>query len=314
MRGITGCTLLSCDNIRNNGSTIRRSLFNYVEKIDPELLPWLRDHVSCPNTTVDRITPLTRTSDIEGMKQQYSLLDQSPVVSESFSSWIIEDTFFDKRPPLDLVGVQFVKNIQPYEDMKLYLLNAGHSILGILGSLLGYKMVHEAANDPDLIQFLIHYMDLEVSPGLKDAETISVQDYKATLISRFKNAHINDGLDRICAESSSKIPLFVLPTLRAQLQTHQNIEGAAFLIAAWCKYNDEVNDLGEFYEISDTMSNTLIRRAALSHQDPLQFLKISAVFGDLTSEPIFTRAYTQYLSFLNKHPSRLCLQNFIKNS
>ncbi|MDN3666598.1 mannitol dehydrogenase family protein [Algibacter miyuki] len=301
LRGLTGCTILSCDNIKNNGETMQHSFFNYVSKNEPELLPWLKQNTRFPNTMVDRITPVTQHKDIDALKKEFLVEDQWPVVCEPFASWVIEDDFFEAKPFWEKVGVQFVKDIEPYQNMKLQLLNAGHSVLGILGTLHGYKTVHEAANDDDFILFLTSFIEKEVSPTLVDAENISIETYKTTLISRFKNPNINDSLSRICSESSAKIPIFILSTLDSQLQNNKDINHIAFIIAAWCKYNDGIDDQGNTYDIIDSISNTLIRMAARSLQNPTKFLEIESVFKTLRTHTFFTEKYLKYLSYLRSH-------------
>ena len=263
---------------------------------------------------VDRITPVTQHKDIDFLKQNFSIEDQWPVISESFSEWVIEDHFFSKRPEWEQVGVQFVKNIAPYQNMKLQLLNAGHSILGILGTLHGYKTVQEAANDNDFMLFLEHFMDLEVSPILVETKKIDIHEYKTTLISRFKNPNINDNLSRICSESSAKIPIFILSTLNIQLsQKEKSFNHIAFIIAAWCKYNDGIDDQGNTYNIEDSISNVLIRMAARSHQNPIKFLEIEAIFKDLSSNVFFTEKYLNYLNYLRAHNTKKSIKSFNAN-
>ncbi|MBP0903198.1 mannitol dehydrogenase family protein [Mariniflexile gromovii] len=312
LRGVSGCTILSCDNIKSNGDTMRQSFFSYVSNVDPDLLPWLIENTTFPNSMVDRITPLTQPQDIDALKQDFLIEDRWPVICGSFSSWIIEDNFLNERPQWEKVGVQFVKNIEPYENMKLQLLNAGHTILGILGTLNGYKTVHEAANDEDFIGFLKGYMDEEVMPTLVPVKNLSIEDYKTTLITRFKNPHINDSLSRICTESSAKIPAFILPTVKKQLLKDKTIDRAAFVVAAWCKYNDGVDDMDNSYNIIDSISNKLIRAAALSHQNPIKFLEIESIFKDLNTNEVFTKKYTEYLSYIREHSIKESVINFFK--
>ena len=314
LRGLSGCTILSCDNIKNNGDTMKLSFLNYVSKNEPELLPWLKSNTTFPNTMVDRITPVTQHKDLDTLKNDYLIEDQWPVVCESFTEWVIEDNFYEQKPNWEQVGVQFVKNIAPYQNMKLQLLNAGHSILGILGTLYGYNTVQEAANDDDFILFLETFMDIEVAPTLVDAKNKTIEEYKTTLISRFKNPNINDSLSRICSESSAKIPIFILSTLDIQLSENiKHFNHIAFVIAAWCKYNDGIDDQGNPYNINDSISNTLIRMAALSQQNPIKFLEIKSIFKDLSTHSVFTEKYFKYLSYLRTHTIKESIINFNAN-
>ncbi|MUH34262.1 mannitol dehydrogenase family protein [Zobellia amurskyensis] len=312
-RGLTGCTILSCDNIKGNGDTVKESFFNYVNKIEPEFLSWLKENTTFPNSMVDRITPLTRSEDIDTLKNNFLIDDQWPVVCESFTNWIIEDNFFHERPQWEKGGVQFVEHIEFYDKMKLQLLNAGHTILGILGTLQGYKTVSEAANDEDFMYFLKTYMDEEVIPVLDKAEVHLVEKYKSTLITRFKNPFIYDSLSRICDESSTKVPIFILPTVKAQLSKDKVIDRVAFVIAAWCKYYDGVDDQGKAYKVSDSISNVLIRRATQSQQDPIKFLEIESVFGDLNTNPVFIEKYVRYLHHIRERTIKDCIKDFNVN-
>lgn len=312
-RNLPGCTILSCDNIKSNGDTMKQSLFDYVSKTAPELLDWITKNTSFPNTMVDRITPITNSNDISMLKDDFAISDQWPVVCEPFSQWVIEDKFVHARPNLEKVGVQFTKDIGPYENLKLRLLNASHSILGILGTLHGYKTVYEAANDSDFMFFLQAFLDDEVTPTLTDSNKERITEYKNSLVSRFLNPHINDQLFRICQESSAKIPLFILPTVKHQLLNDQNIKRAAFVIAAWAKYNDGVDDNENSYNILDTMSGTLIRTAALSIQNPIKFIEIKAIFGDLSQNETFASSYIEALTQLRANDVKSCIKKMILN-
>ncbi|MGQ1891064.1 mannitol dehydrogenase family protein [Thermophagus sp. OGC60D27] len=307
-RGVGGCTIQSCDNIQGNGNVAKKALLNYVEKAEPELLEWIEENVSFPNAMVDRITPVTVAEDIEKLRDEFLVEDQWPVVCEPFIQWVIEDRFMAGRPAWEKVGAQFVENVVPFENMKLRLLNAGHTVLGMLGALHGYKTIDQAARDEDFCTFLKAFMDEEVSPTLGDLGGIDLEKYKASLIERFRNIHIKDLVARICLESSAKVPIFLLPTIKAQLKSQQNITKAAFVVAAWCKYNDGKDEKGNTYPIEDAMSNELIRAAALSHQDPIRFLQIEPVFGDLVNNKTFVDAFLTSLEMLRSKKVKECVR------
>ena len=307
-RGTGGCSIQSCDNIQGNGDVAKKSLLNYVEKAEPELLPWIKENVSFPNAMVDRITPVTVAGDIQKLQEEFRVDDQWPVVCEPFIQWVIEDDFAAGRPAWEKVGAQFVENVVPFENMKLRLLNAGHSVLGMLGALHGYKTIDEAARDEDFNFFLKAFMDEEVTPTLGDLGDINLERYKMSLIERFQNVYIKDLIARICLESSAKIPIFLLPTIKAQLQGEKNMARAAFVVAAWCKYNDGVDENGNTYVIEDAMSNELIRAAAQSHQTPIRFLEIKPVFGDMVNNKIFVDAFLSSLEMLRSKKVKECIK------
>ncbi|MDB4584427.1 mannitol dehydrogenase family protein, partial [Draconibacterium sp.] len=307
-RGVAGCTIQSCDNIQGNGDVAKKSLLNYVEKAEPELISWIEENVSFPNAMVDRITPVTVATDIVKLQEEFLVDDQWPVVCEPFIQWVIEDDFTAGRPEWEKVGVQFVENVVPFENMKLRLLNAGHSVLGMLGALHGYKTIDEAASDEDFNFFLKAFMDKEATPTLGDLGDINLDKYKASLIERFQNIYIKDLISRICLESSAKIPIFLLPTIKAQLKNVGDIARAAFVIAAWCKYNDGVDENGNTYPIEDAMSNELIRAAALSHHEPVRFLEIKPVFGKLVNNQTFVDAFLSSLEMLRSKKVKECVK------
>lgn len=307
-RGIGGCTIQSCDNIQGNGNVAKKSLLNYVEKAEPELVSWIEENVSFPNAMVDRITPVTVADDIAKLEEEFLIEDQWPVVCEPFIQWVIEDKFSAGRPAWEKVGAQFVDNVVPFENMKLRLLNAGHSVLGMLGALHGYKTIDEAASDKDFKVFLRAFMDHEASPTLGDLGDIDLEKYKDSLIARFQNIYIKDLISRICLESSAKFPIFVLPTIKAQLKNGGDYTRAAFVVAAWCKYNDGKDENGNTYPIEDAMSNELIRAAALSHQNPIRFLEIEPIFGDLVNNKAFVDAFLHSLEMLRNRKVKECVQ------
>lgn len=308
LRGIGGCTIQSCDNIQGNGNVAKKSLLNYVEKAEPELFSWIEENVSFPNAMVDRITPVTVANDIVKLQEEFLMDDQWPVVCEPFIQWVIEDKFTAGRPKWEKVGVQFVDNVVPFENMKLRLLNAGHSVLGMLGALHGYKTIDEAARDKDFEKFLTGFMDEEASPPLGNLDGIDLEKYKNSLRKRFQNIYIKDLIARICLESSAKFPIFLLPTIKAQLKAGGPFNRAAFVVAAWCKYNDGMDENGHTYVIEDAMSNELIRAAALSHQHPIRFLEIETVFGDLVKNKAFVDIYLSSLDMLRSKKVKACVK------
>ncbi len=295
------CTILSCDNIEGNGDVTKRMLVSYIQFAQPDLLEWMEANVSFPNSMVDRITPATMPSDCSHLLETSGIEDQWPVVCESFQQWVIEDNFIAGRPPLETVGVQFVKDVEPFEKMKLGLLNAGHSVVGILGSLMGYTTIDEAISKPEIGKFLAIYLDNEVTPILHGLEGMDLPKYKKTLIERFSNTHIKDQIERICSETSAKIPKFILPTVHEQLKINGTVDYAAFVLAAWAVYSLGVNEKNEPITIKDALQETLLAQAQLAKENPAQFLTLEEVFGNLSQSArfcdAFTKSYRDIVSF-----------------
>ncbi|TVZ28314.1 mannitol 2-dehydrogenase [Gillisia sp. Hel_I_86] len=301
-RGLKGCTIQSCDNIQGNGHMTKKMLLSYVQTAEPDLVQWIESNVTFPNAMVDRITPVTTPSDISNLKETSGIEDAWPVVCEPFKQWVIEDDFIEGRPAWETVGVQFVENVAPYEKMKLSLLNAGHSVLGILGALLGYSTIDEAVNNRNIRAFLNNYMDVEVTSTLGDLEGINLKDYKQTLLERFGNINIKDQIDRICSETSAKFPIFILPTIHSQLKNNGSIQLAAFVTAAWAIYSLGTNENGEALNIKDALKSQLTEKAKEAIHNPIAFLEIDTVFGAIKHNKQFSEAFVNaYKSITNNN-------------
>jgi mannitol 2-dehydrogenase len=301
-RGLTGLTVQSCDNIQKNGDILKRMLSAYVSLAEPGLNDWIERHITFPNSMVDRITPLTTLSDIENLRSAYGIDDSWPVVCEPFIQWVSEDKYSNGRPDWESAGVEFVPDVGPYEKMKIRLLNAGHSLLGFLGTLNGSNTIDEAVRIPELRNFLREFMDLEVTPVLTGFGRVRMEDYKDILIQRFGNPYINDRLSRICQESSAKIPKFIIPTITEQLNRSGPVKRSAAVIAAWCRYLELAGTQGYNYEIQDAVGVLLHKNALASvNSDPLAFLKIETIFGDLANSGRFVDAYSTVIDSLRKN-------------
>ncbi len=310
-RGTGGLTIQSCDNIQKNGDLLKRMLLAYVKEAEPGLTGWIEKRITFPNSMVDRITPVTQPSDIENLKSVYGIEDAWPVVCEPFIQWIIEDNYSNGRPDWESAGVQFVQDVSPFEKMKIRLLNAGHSLLGFTGALRGYTYIHEVVHDQLFARFLRDFMDKEVTPVLDEVPGIDLNDYKDKLFERFGNVRIRDKVARICLQSSAKIPKFLLPTIREQLKTGGPVECSALVVAAWCRYAEGFDGAGNKYTVEDEMKEILQEKALASHQDPLSFLRIEPVFGDLINSERFTEAYVNALQCLYKKGVIACIASLL---
>jgi mannitol 2-dehydrogenase len=312
---LPGLSVLSCDNIQRNGEVCKQMLMTYIRESKPELSTWVEGQVTFPNSMVDRITPVSSRKDIEELKTEYHIEDGWPVVCEPFVQWIIEDDFSQGRPPWDKAGVQFVTKVEPYEKMKIRLLNAGHSLLGFTGSLYGYSTIDETVKNPLIVRFLSGFMDQEVSPLLGSMEGIDLEDYKNSLMQRFANPYIGDQLSRICSESSSKIPKFLLPTIEEQLKHEGQIKFSALVVATWCRHLELAGSSGHAYEVQDAMKEELVEKAKASmHEDPLAFLKIKAIFGKLVHSGPFVETYLPMIENLRKQGTAETIRNVLKQT
>ncbi|HEY0167338.1 MAG TPA: mannitol dehydrogenase family protein [Jatrophihabitans sp.] len=306
-RGVAPFTVLSCDNIQGNGDVARRAFAAFASLRDAALGEWVEREVSFPNSMVDRITPVTTDSDRAELSRRFGVEDQWPVVCEPFTQWVAEDRFA-ARPPLADAGVQLVADVQPYELMKLRLLNAGHQALCYFGYLSGYRLVHEAAQDPLFAEFLLAYMDSEATPTLHPVPGIDLGAYKAKLIERFSNGQVRDTIARLCAESSDRIPKWLLPVIGHNLATGGSVALSAAVVASWARYAEGVDEDGQPIQVVDRLADTVTAAARQQRQDPLAFLRNRELFGDLVEQERFTSAYLATLESLRERGARKTLE------
>ena len=242
------------------------------------------------------------------MRQRFGIDDAWPVVCEPFTQWVLEDHFNEGRPAFEDVGVQIVDEVMPYELMKLRLLNASHQALTYFGYLAGYRYAHEVCHDPLFVDFLLGYMVEEGSPTLSPLPGVDLDLYRKTLIERFANPQIRDTLARLCAESSDRIPKWLVPVIRHQLAHNGEIKRSAAVVASWARYDEGIDEQGEPIEIVDRLKDQLHAIAQNNRRHPLAFIENRELFGDLVEHPRFVAAYTWALDSLHRVGARATLE------
>jgi mannitol 2-dehydrogenase len=310
-RSLTPFTVMSCDNLQGNGDRARHVLTRIAGRRDPELGEWVGREVAFPNSMVDRITPVTTDEDRSEVAARFGVEDRWPVVCEPFTQWVLEDAFTLARPRYEDVGVQVVADVEPYELMKLRLLNASHQGLCYFAHLMGYRMVHDAAQDRLFRTFLTGYMDEEATPTLAPLPGVDLADYKRTLIERFSNPEVRDTVARLCAESSDRIPKWLLPVVRHNLDNGGELRRSAAIVASWARYAEGVDEQGEPIEVVDRLSDTLTAIARRQREDPLAFIANRELFGDLVDEERFVPPYRAALRSLHERGARATLEALI---
>ncbi len=298
-RGLAPFAVMSCDNIQGNGHIAQEVFGAFASLRDPDLGAWVRDNVAFPNSMVDRITPVTAQSDIDELASRFGVADAWPVVCEPFFQWALEDAFPLGRPPFEEADVQVVPDVLPYELMKLRLLNVGHQAICYFGFLSGYRFAHEAASDPAIAKFVLAYMDREATPTLQPVPGVDLDAYKHTLIERFSNPEVRDTLARLCAESSDRIPKWLVPVIRERRAAGGDVSLSAAIVASWVRYALGVDELGQPIEVVDRLKDQLTPLALRQREDPLAFVSVSSLFGDLASDPGFTEPYLATLESLH---------------
>lgn len=284
-------TFLSCDNMPSNGDRLRHLLLQFAELKERAVGEWIRDNTACPNSMVDRITPMVTPDTRDFVRNTFGIDDQCPVMSEAYLQWVLEDRFINGRPQFEMmtvpvklesqsvvVQVQLTDNVVSYEKMKMRLLNGAHSALAYAAYLMGLRFVDDAMRDPIVRRFVHGYMD-EVTPTVPDVLGVDIPTYKATLIERFSNTAIRDQVQRLAEDGSKKIRNFVVPPLEEQLLSGGSIRHIAFTLAAWFRYLRGVDEQGQPIGIADPMRALLLERVRLHPYDPTHLLTVEEVFG-----------------------------------
>ena len=231
----TPITVISCDNLANNGHKLRQIIVEFVAKKDPDAIEWITHNVSFPNCMVDRITPkLNHETQAEINSQQRSG-DFPTVGTEAFSEWIIENEFAADRPAWDTAGAVFVDNVESFEQRKLRLLNAAHSYLAYAGLQAGYEYVHQAIADPALKSHVDALWD-EAAATVKQPAASSIADYRAALLDRFAVPQLRHRLEQIAMDGSLKLRERLLPIMTDRKSAGLQSPASESAIALWAQY------------------------------------------------------------------------------
>lgn len=305
-------TILSCDNLQHNGDTAHRAFTTFIKAQDKELATWVNKNVTFPNSMVDRITPATRQEDIKRLNEQNNTNDEAPVYCEDFMQWVIEDRFIAGRPAWDKVGAEFTDNVTSYENMKLSLLNASHTLLSYPSFLSGYRKVDDAMHDERITKFVRQFMDIDITPYVPAPGNTDLELYKQTLIERFGNRSVSDQISRLCSDGISKFPVYVMPNLAKMIADNKRLIRMAYLIATYRHYlKYKTDDNGMTFEIAEPW---------LTHEDalcvesdnPVDFLNLSAFQSVALKEAKqFVETYLQMVEEIRNHGAMKVLETII---
>jgi fructuronate reductase len=295
-------TVLTCDNLPDNGRLVRRAVLDLAGRIDPALADWIADEGRFPATMVDRITPATKPEDIERLAQKIGYRDEAPVMCEPFRQWVVEDDFVraygtDARPDLAAAGAEMVADVTPYENMKLRMLNGTHSSLAYLGYLAGHETIAETVADPVFAAFVKRLWRQEIMPSFTPPEGVDLEAYADALFERYSNPAIRHRTWQIAMDGSQKLPQRILGTIADNLDAGRPCPGLMLAVAGWMRYVGGIDEKGQPIEVKDPLAAQL---RALSDAAQTADQKVAALLGcrDVFSarlaadlaEPV-TRAY-----------------------
>jgi len=252
--GLPGLTLISCDNLANNGAQLAEMLGAYLDRADPALARWFEAECACPSAMVDRIVPATTAADRQNLEAELGMRDEAAVQTEPFRQWVIEDRFAGTRPHWEVGGAQLVTDVRPYEVAKLRMLNGAHSALAYLGIERGHIYVHQAIADPELAPLIEQLMRAEAAPSVEAASGHDLSSYADHLVARFANPALEHRLSQIATDGSQKIPQRWLETLAWHQQRGSTCPAILAAFAAWLRFIGT-----EGRKINDPMADALTR-------------------------------------------------------
>lgn len=304
-------TIMSCDNVPHNGDMTKCALLGLAKASNPVLANWIEKEVGFPNSMVDCITPATGEREKNRLRETFGIADQAPVFCEPFRQWVIEDNFPQGRPALEKVGVEFVEDVAPFELMKLRILNGGHMALAFPAALMGITYVHEAMQNTDIQKFLEKLMTEDVFSSLTAIPGVNYAEYFAQVSQRFANPEIGDTIQRLCVDSSNRLPKFILPTLAANIQTGRSITGLVWVLVMWCRFCAYSDTPQSDLQLIDENAEWLKKQAKHATVDPLTFLQKEQIFGNLQNEPRLRECFSQIYASYGESSIEKCLKSYI---
>ncbi|MBS1800583.1 MAG: mannitol dehydrogenase family protein [Acidobacteria bacterium] len=291
-------TVMSCDNVQGNGEIARQALVAFATLRDDKLGAWIEANVAFPNSMVDRITPGTTEEDRHSIATDFGVVDQSPVVTEPFRQWVIEDAFSGARPRFELAGAEIASDVKPYEMTKMRLLNGGHSTLAYVSAVLGHTLVSDAAADPLVRRLVEAYLE-ETTPAVPHIGGLDLNSYKASILHRFANPTIRDQVMRICSEASAKIAKFIMPTVPELLEQQRRPRVIPFVVASWLHAMGGQDERGNSFAIADASAHLFTEFLVQGGGNAKLALSATSVFGDIASQS------TQFVNDVQLHLDRL---------
>ncbi|MCZ8966182.1 fructuronate reductase [Escherichia albertii] len=252
-KGLKAFTVMSCDNVRENGHVAKVAVLGLAQARDPQLAAWIEENVTFPCTMVDRIVPAATPETLQEIADQLGVYDPCAIACEPFRQWVIEDNFVNGRPDWDKVGAQFVADVVPFEMMKLRMLNGSHSFLAYLGYLGGYETIADTMTNEDYRKAAFALMMQEQAPTLSMPEGTDLNAYAMLLIERFSNPSLRHRTWQIAMDGSQKLPQRLLDPVRLHLKNGGSWRHLALGVAGWMRYTQGVDEQGNAIDVVDPM-------------------------------------------------------------
>mgnify|MGYP000974751747 CR=1 FL=1 len=312
--GLPAFSVMSCDNMPENGHVMRNVTCAYARAVDGELADWIEANVTFPSTMVDRIVPAVTPDTLDKIAQLTGVRDPAAVACEPFRQWVIEDNFVAGRPEWEKAGAELVSDVIPFEEMKLRMLNGSHSFLAYLGYLAGYQHISDCMADANFRQAARALMLQDQAPTLR-TQDVDLVAYADSLIARYENRAIKHRTYQIATDGTQKLPQRLLDSVRWHLRNGTACDYLLLGVAGWMRYISGVDEQGAAIEIRDPLSAQLASIVANSEDGPQRveaLLRLQAVFGDdLRYHTVFVTRLTELYQQLRLTGARATVQALV---
>ena len=303
--GITGITIVSCDNLSDNGRKLQALCVAAADERSAALAAWIASACAFPCSMVDRIVPAATPARLAAARAELGLEDACALGTEAFTEWVIERRFVDQSDGarLSSAGVTVVDDVRPFEEAKLRMLNGSHSAMAAIGVVAGLPVIADCINQPCVRELIYGLMTHEVAPHLARPDW---ESYRDALLARFSNPELKHSVHQIATDSSLKIsqrwPLSVL----GQLQAGKSFERMAFAAAVWMRYCRGVDEAGREYVIADpnaALMQALANQHAASAPATVKALGgLRQIWGEvLPAQPHWLARVTHWITEINAH-------------
>ncbi|WBM70118.1 fructuronate reductase [Buttiauxella sp. WJP83] len=311
--GLPAFSVMSCDNMPENGHVTRNVVITLANAVDPTLGEWIQSHVTFPSTMVDRIVPAVTPETLALVAQHTGIDDPAAVACEPFRQWVIEDNFVAGRPEWEKAGAELVKDVLPYEEMKLRMLNGSHSFLAYLGYLAGYAHISDCMMDENYRLTALALMLDEQAPTL-NVEDVDLAAYAESLIERYTNPALRHRTWQIAMDGSQKLPQRWLDSVRWHLAKGGSFDLLALGISGWMRYVGGIDESGQNIDVSDPLLPAIQQAVETSQQGESRvkaLLGLTAIFGeDLAANQRFVEQITQTYLALCKEGAKATVAKY----
>jgi len=259
--------VVACENMIGGSQFLFEKVQTFLSDEDKE---YVEQYIGFPNAAVDRIVPIQHHE------------DPLFVSVEPFSEWVIDETQ-SKNKDLRLVDVEYVEDLEPYIERKLFSVNTGHATVAYTGAYEGYKTIDEAIADERVLEKLRAVLgetgSLLIHKWGFDEE--KHQAYINKIVSRFENTYISDSISRVARTPIRKLGYderFIRPIreLKDRGLTYTNLID---VVAMVLKYDDPTDEQSvELHELLKEKSLAEVIQQVTALKDDALIAEITATY------------------------------------